>query len=98
MPQSEKAQAPEKVVSLYICANCFTRQPPPEDLRVFKNCYGQAVSDDKFIDHQRAEQVMVLNDTIALRVSLCVRHVLKESAKGKVARLTWPLVVSYDYM
>jgi len=88
MPQSEKAQAPEKVVSLYICANCFTRQPPPEDLRVFKNCYGQAVSDDKFIDHQRAEQVMVLNDTIALRVSLCVRHVLKESAKGKVARLT----------
>jgi len=64
MAQSEKAQ----VVSLLICTNCFARQPPPEDLRVFKNCYGHAVSEDKFIDHQSAEQVMVLNDTIELRV------------------------------
>ena len=68
MAQSEKAQAPEKVVSLSICTNCFARQPPPEDLRVFKNCYGNAVSGDKLIDHQSAEQVMVINDTIALRI------------------------------
>jgi len=63
MPQSKKAQAPEKEVSHHICTNCFTRQPPPEDLRVFKNCWGNAVSVYNFIDHQRAEQVMVLNDT-----------------------------------
>ena len=68
MEQSEKAQAPEKEVSFPICTNCFARQPPPEDLHVFKNCYGHAVSEDKFIDHQSAEQVMVLNDTIELRV------------------------------
>ena len=68
MAQSEKAQAPEKVVSLSICTNCFVRQPPPKDLRVFKTCYGNAVSGDKFIDHQRAEQMMVLNDTITLRI------------------------------
>ena len=70
VPQSEKAQAPEKLVSYHICTNCFARQPPPEDLRVFKNCSGHAVSDNTFIDHQSVEQVMVLNDTIVLRVYL----------------------------
>ena len=68
MAQSKKAQAPEKEVALFICTNCFARRSPPEDLCVFKTCYGSAVSGDKFIDHQSAEQVMVLNDTIELRI------------------------------
>ena len=53
MAQSKKAQAPEKEISLncHFCTGCFTWQPPPEDLHVFKNCYGDAVSEDKFIDH-----------------------------------------------
>ena len=70
MAQSKKAQAPEKEVALFICTNCFARRSPPEDLCVFKTCYGSAVSGDKFIDHQSAAQVMVLNDTIALSVAL----------------------------
>jgi len=71
--QSEKEQVPQKEVSLHICTKCFVRQPPPEDLHVFKNGNGNAVSGDKFIDHQSAEQVMVSNDAIALRVSLYQR-------------------------
>jgi len=69
MGQSKKAQAPEKVVSLHICTNCFAQQPPPEDL-IFENCHGDAVSEDMFIDHQETEQVMMSDDTIAVRVSL----------------------------
>ena len=68
--QSEKAQVPEKEASFHICTTCIAQQPPPEDLRVFKNGNGNAVSEDKFIDHQSAEQVMVLNDTIELRITL----------------------------
>ena len=66
MVQSKKTRSPDKEISLdsHFCRNCFAERPPPEGLRVFN-----AVS-DKFIDHQSAEQVMVLNDTIALRVSL----------------------------
>jgi len=67
MAQSEKAQAPEKKVSLDICTTCFTQWPRPEDYRVFKNCNGHAVSGEKLIDHQSAEQVMVLNDVIELK-------------------------------
>ena len=74
MAQSKTARTPEKEVPLDICINCFARQPPPEGLRVFKNCDGNAVSGDKFIDHKSAEQVMVLNDTIELRVSLLARR------------------------
>ena len=70
LAQSEKAQAPEKEVSLLICTNCFAQKSPPEDLRVFKNCHGNAMRGVKFIDHQSAEQVMVLNDTFALRIYL----------------------------
>ena len=74
MVQSKKARSPDKDFSLesHFCSSCFTRLPPPEGLRVFKRCYmyGNAVSADKFIDHQSAEQVMVVNDTIVLRVSL----------------------------
>jgi len=66
--QSEKEQVPQKEVSLHICTKCFVRQPPPEDLHVFKNGNGNAVSEDRFIDHQSSEQVMVFNDTISLRI------------------------------
>ena len=70
MAQIKIARAPVKEFQLdrHFCSDCFTRLPPPEGLCVFKSCYGNAVSEDKFIDHQSAEQVMVLNDTIALRV------------------------------
>ena len=72
MAQSKEAHSQEKDFSLdsHFCHNCFAKLPPPEGLRVFEPCYGNAVSEDQFIDHQSAEQVMVLNDTIALRVSL----------------------------
>ena len=71
MVQNKKAWAPEKEISLesHFCSSCFTRLPPPKGLRVFKPCFSNAASTDKFIDHQSAEQVMVVNDTIALRVS-----------------------------
>ena len=72
MVQSKEARSPDKEISLdsHLCSNCFARLPPPEDLRVFKPHNGNPVSEDKFIDHQSAEQVMVLNDTIALRVAI----------------------------
>ena len=49
-----KVQAPEEQISLHhhICANCFDALPPPEDLRVFKNCHGHEGSEDKFVDHK----------------------------------------------
>ena len=73
MAQTNITQAPKNEFSrcvTHLCPNCFTRLPPPEDLHVFKHCLGTAVSEDKFIDHQSAEQVTALNDTIELRVSL----------------------------
>ena len=72
MVQSKKAQSPDKEISLdsHFCPGCFAQLPPLEGLRVFKSDGRNQVSEDKFIDHQSAEQVMVLNDTIALRVSL----------------------------
>ena len=72
MVQSKKTRATDKEFSLdsHFCYCCCVELPPPEDLRVFKSLGHNAVSADKFIDYQSAEQVMVLNDTIALRVSL----------------------------
>ena len=62
--QHSKAQSPEKFSrECYLCSCCFRRVPPHEDL-----CVCQSISTDKFIDHQRAERLMVLNDTIVLSV------------------------------
>ena len=69
MAQSKKGQAPKKAVSFRFCTECFTLRPPHVgDLCVSMDYF--AVSEDKFIDHQSTEQVMVLNDTITLRVLL----------------------------
>ena len=71
--QPHQAQPQEKIFSLerHLCSQCFTRLPPHEELQV---CYSTMegntpISEDKFIDHQSAEQLMVLNDTIVLRVT-----------------------------
>ena len=72
MAQGKNAQASKEQATLseHFCSGCFTQLFSHEDLCVFKY-YGQhAVSRDKFIDHRSAEQVMVLNDTIVLSVSL----------------------------
>ena len=76
MVQSKETRSSEKEFSLdsHFCPGCFAQLPPPKDLCVFKSHGTDAVSKDKFIDHQSAEQVMVLNDTIALRVSLYGRR------------------------
>ena len=69
MPQSKKAQAQEISLDCHICSNCFIRLPSHEDLHVFHSYGdGNAVSEDRFIDHQSSEQVMVFNDTISLRI------------------------------
>ena len=70
MAQSKEAHSQEKEFSLdsHFCSNWFDGLPPPEGLCVFTSRGRNPVSEDKFIDHQSAEQVMVLNDTIALRV------------------------------
>ena len=72
MVQSKEARSPGKEISLdsHFCSSCCALLPPAEGLRVLESYGTDAVSEDKFIDHQSAEQVMVLNDTIALRVSL----------------------------
>ena len=45
----------------------FNHLLPQEDLQVQ---YKRTISKDQFIDHKSAEQLMVLNDTILLRVKL----------------------------
>ena len=51
----------------HLRSQCFSRLPPHEELQVFLES-NTPTSEDKFIDHQSAEQLMVLNDTIVLRV------------------------------
>ena len=73
MVQCKEAKPQDKKFSLerHLCSQCFSRMPPHRELRV---CYSTMegntpISEDKFIDHQSAEQLMVLNDTIVLRVT-----------------------------
>jgi len=66
MAQSKRVHAADK--DYHFCSACFTQLPPGEDLHVFKSLGRYAVSEDKFIDHQSVERVMVSNDTIALRI------------------------------
>ena len=66
MAQSRRVHAADK--DYHFCSACFTQLPPGEDLHVFKSLGRNAVSEDKFIDHQSVQKMMVLNDTIALRI------------------------------
>jgi len=73
MAQGKEVRAQDQKFSLerHLCSQCFSRLPPHGELRV---CYSTMegrthISKDKFIDHQSAEQLMVFNDTIVLRVT-----------------------------
>ena len=70
MVQCKEAKPQGKKFSLerHLCSQCFSRMPPHRESRV---CYSTmegntSISEDKFIDHQSAEQLMVLNDTIII--------------------------------
>ena len=73
MAQGKEARVQDQKFSLerHLCSQCFSCLPPHGELRV---CYSTMegrtpISEDKFIDHQSAEQLMVFNDTIVLRVT-----------------------------
>ena len=70
MVQCKEAKPQGKNFSLecHLCSQCFSRLPPHREVRV---CYSTMegntpISEDKFIDHQTAEQLMVLNDAIII--------------------------------
>ena len=70
MAQRFKAQHRKNSFLLegHICSGCLTRLPAHKNFRVFMSEGRSEVSESKFIDHQTAEQLMVLNDTIALNI------------------------------
>ena len=71
MSQCKKPMLQEKQFSLehHLCSACFNHLPPHEDLHIHQS-FGTPISEDKFIDYQSAEQLMVLNDTIVLTTRL----------------------------
>ena len=71
MIQCKKPMLQEKQFSLehHLCSACFNRLPPQEDLRVCQSG-DTPISEDKFIDYQSAEQLMVLNDTVVLKIMM----------------------------
>ena len=70
MKQHKKAQSQEKQYSLetHLCTRCFSRLPPHEDLRVCQSRGSTPIHEDKLIDHQSVEQLMLFNDTIVLKL------------------------------
>ena len=77
LAQSDKAQK-FFILEGHICSDCLTQLPAHKNLRVFKSEGRTEVSESKFIDHQTAEQLMVLNDTIALNIG----YYIESSAYG----------------
>ena len=69
MAHCKKAQSLNEQFSLehHLCSYCFTQLNPHEDHRVCQG-YSAPISDDKFIDHESTEQLMVFNDTIVLKI------------------------------
>ena len=67
--QHKKAQSQEKTNSLesHLCTRCFSRLPPNVDFRACQS-RGTPIQEDKLIDVQSAEQLMLLNDTIVLKL------------------------------
>ena len=70
----QKAEARRRAISHSesISYGCFSQVSEREGFRVLTSCYthNNYMSKDQFIDHQSTEEVMVLNDTITLTVSL----------------------------
>ena len=70
MKRHEKAQSQEKQYSLetHLCTRCFSRLPPHVDVRICQSRGSTPIHEDKLIDHQSAEQLMLFNDTIVLKL------------------------------
>ena len=71
MEQCKKAQSLDKDFSLvhHLCSSCFSHPCPREDHRVCQSM-NKPISEDRFIDHKSAEQLMVFNDTIVLKINI----------------------------
>ena len=71
MEQCKKMESLNKQFSVkrHLCCCCFSHPCLHEDHRVCQSM-NIPISDDKFIDHRSAEQLMAFNDTIVLKISL----------------------------
>ena len=87
MTQCKQAEPPVKqfLLQCHLCFKCFSRMPRHENLGVCRPCgfmgNDAPITEELFIDYQSAEQLMVLNDTIILKVEMIhyKREVLSDS-------------------
>ena len=75
LPHLDEIQSHQRKYSLefHLCSECFRNLPPHKDLRVCKSrgmSCSLPISKEKLIEHQTADQLMVLNDTITLRIGM----------------------------
>ena len=76
MMQCKKVQSREKDYSLEdaVSSACFKRLSRTENQRVCQFLNGKPIAEDKFIDHESVERLMLLNDTILLKIKMTVIH------------------------
>ena len=79
MTQCKQAHLSEKPFLLqhHLCSNCFSWMPQQDNFCICQSGHmqnGAPITEELFIDNKTAEQLMVLNDTIVLKVEMIHFH------------------------